>query len=135
MASEPITESLEAVAERCADPAPLVYARLFAQQPKMRDLFVRDVNGAVRGQMLFQAIEAVLDFVGRGAYAANLVGAEVVNHENLGVPPRVFASFFVVMMETFREILRDDWSAEYDRAWRTVVADLQAAAGFVDADG
>ena len=135
MAGDPITESLEAVGERCSDPAPLVYARLFAQQPEMRDLFVRDADGSVRGQMLHQAIETVLDFIGRGAYAANLIGAEVVNHENLGVPPRVFASFFMVMLETFREILGADWTDDYDRAWHAVVANLQAAAGYVSVAG
>jgi hemoglobin-like flavoprotein len=134
MANEPITESLEQVAERCDDPAPLVYARLFAQQPEMRDLFVRDADGSVRGQMLYQAIEAVLDFVGPRAYSANHIRAEVVNHENLGVPPRVFASFFTVMMETFQEVLGDDWTAEYDRAWRGLVAELQATTGLVRAE-
>ena len=126
MNADPITESLERVSERCADPTPLVYARLFSQSPEMRDLFVRDTDDSVKGQMLYQVIEVFLDFIGRGAYAANLVACEVVNHENLGVPPAVFATFFGTVMETFRDILGEDWTPAYDQAWQALLADLAA---------
>jgi len=121
-----ITESLDRVAERCADPTPLVYERLFSQNPDMRDLFVRDTDDSVKGQMLYQVIEVFLDFIGRRAYSANLIACEVVNHENLGVPPVVFATFFATVMETFREILADDWTPAYDQAWRALLSDLDA---------
>jgi hemoglobin-like flavoprotein len=126
MNADPITESLERVSERCADPTPLVYARLFSQSPEMRDLFVRDTDDSVKGQMLYQVIEVFLDFIGRGAYAANLVACEVVNHENLGVPPAVFATFFATVMETFRDILGGDWTPAYEQAWQVLLADLAA---------
>jgi hemoglobin-like flavoprotein len=119
-----INESLERVGERCADPTQRVYERLFAENPEMRALFVRDTDGGVRGQMLYQVLEVFLDFVGRGSYAANLIAAEIVNHENLGVPPRVFASFFGTVMASFRDILGDDWTPAYDEAWRQLLADL-----------
>ena len=93
-----INESLERVGARCADPTSLVYERLFARNPEMRALFVRDTDGSVRGQMLYQVLEVFLDFLGRGAYASNLISSEVVNHENLGVPPAVFATFFSTVM-------------------------------------
>jgi hemoglobin-like flavoprotein len=124
MNADLITKSLEHVSERCADPTPLVYARLFSQSPEMRDLFVRDTDDSVKGQMLYQVIEVFLDFIGRGAYAANLVACEVVNHENLGVPPAVFATFFGTVMETFRDILGEDWTPAYDHAWQALLADL-----------
>ena len=126
MDADLITESLDRVAERCADPTPLVYERLFSQNPDMRDLFVRDTDDSVKGQMLYQVIEVFLDFIGRRAYSANLIACEVVNHENLGVPPVVFATFFATVMETFREILADDWTPAYDQAWRALLSDLDA---------
>ena len=126
MDADLITESLDRVAERCADPTPLVYERLFGQNPDMRDLFVRDTDDSVKGQMLYQVIEVFLDFIGRRAYSANLIACEVVNHENLGVPPVVFATFFATVMETFREILADDWTPAYDQAWRALLSDLDA---------
>lgn len=119
-----ISRSLDLIGERCADPTPLVYDRLFAANPAMRDLFVRDSNDSVKGHMLFEVIEAILDFEGRGAYARNLIQCEIVNHENLGVPKDVFATFFTVVMETFRDLLGDGWTAEVDGAWRGVIADL-----------
>ncbi len=124
--AEIITASLGLVSERCADPTPLVYGRRFAANPQMQELFVRDQNDSVKGHMLYEVLEAVLDFEGRGAYARNLIQCEIVNHENLGVPPDVFATFFTVVMETFKDLLGDDWTAEVDRAWRGVIADLDA---------
>jgi len=124
MDADLITESLERVAERCADPTPLVYERLFAQNPDMRALFVRDTDDSVKGQMLYQVLEVFLDFIGRRAYSANLIACEVVNHENLGVPPAVFATFFATVVETFRELLGEDWTLAYDQAWRGLLAEL-----------
>ena len=124
-----ITESLDLVAARCADPTPLVYARLFARNPEMEALFIRDVDGGIRGQMLYQVIEAVLDFAGPRSFGANLMKAEIANHENLGVPREVFAPFFGVTMETFREIAGPDWTPAMDAAWRDLLADLAATVG------
>jgi hemoglobin-like flavoprotein len=121
-----IAASLTLVAERCADPTPLVYARLFAQSPDMEALFVRDDDGAVRGQMLYQVLETILDLAGAGVYAANLIRCEVVNHENLGVPPGVFATFFTTVMETFRDLLGEDWSLGFETAWSALLAQIEA---------
>ncbi len=124
-----ITESLDLVAARCDDPTPLVYARLFKENPEMEALFVRDTDGSVRGQMLYQVIEAVLDFAGPRAFGANLMKSEIVNHENLGVPRAVFATFFGVTMQTFREVAGPDWTPAMDAAWSELLADLAATVG------
>jgi hemoglobin-like flavoprotein len=121
-----IAASLDRVAERCGDPAPQVYARLFAQSPQMEALFVRDTDGAVRGQMLYQVLESLLDFEGAGAYGANLIRCEVINHENLGVPPEVFATFFATVMETFRDLLGPDWTPAFECAWARLLAQIDA---------
>ncbi len=119
-----INRSLERVAERVGDPAPLVYRRLFERHPEMEALFVRDAAGLVRGQMLMVAIESLLDHLGRGVYGANLIRIERVNHEGLGVPPEVFDAFFTVMMESFRDALGSEWTGETEAAWRALLADL-----------
>lgn len=128
MNAELITASFELVAERCADPTGLVYQRLFARQPEMEALFVRDTDSSVRGQMLYQVIETMLDYVGRRHFAIGMIRAEVVNHENLGVPPEVFASFFATVMETFRGILGPDWTPAMEVAWTELLGALQAEA-------
>lgn len=116
-----ITRSLDLVAER-GDPAALVYARLFARHPDMERLFVRDTNGLVRGNMLAEAIGAILDFIDRDSYGGNLFRIEIVNHENLGVPREVFPAFFTAMRDTFAETLGPAWDAQTDAAWRDLLA-------------
>ena len=123
-ASERVAASLEAVAERAGDPTPQVYARLFAEYPEMEALFVRDTTGAVRGEMLAVAFACLLDLGGSGAYAANLIAAERVNHEGVGVPPEVFAQFFPIVMQTCRAILGAAWTQELDAAWAAVLAQI-----------
>jgi hypothetical protein len=51
---------------------------------------------------------------------------EIVNHENLGVPPAVFATFFAAMRDTFRDVLGDAWTAEIDDAWQVLLARISA---------
>lgn len=123
-----ITASLELVAERCADPTGLVYQRLFAREPQMEALFVHDTDASVRGQMLYQVIETMIDYVGGRHFAVGMIRAEVVNHENLGVPREVFASFFATVMETFRDILGDEWTPAIGAAWSDLLGGLSAEA-------
>jgi len=125
-----ITRSLELVAEH-GDPAPQVYARVFAAHPEMEKLFVRDVDGGVRGNMLAEALSAIMDFIEGDAYGGNLFRIEIVNHENLGVPREVFPAFFTAMRDAFAEILGGAWTAEFDAAWRALLARIDGALGSV----
>ena len=125
MNADLITRSLELVAER-GDPTAMVYARLFAAHPEMEKLFIRDTDGGVRGNMLAEAINAILDFIDRDNYGGNLMRIEIVNHENLGVPPAVFATFFAAMRDTFRDVLGGAWTQEIDDAWQALLARISA---------
>ena len=123
-----LTESLDLVAARCSDPAPQVYARLFAARPDLEPLFVRDRSGIIRGQMLQVAVEGLLDLAGDGHYAAGLLQTERVNHEGLGVPHDAFDSFYSVMLATFRDIAGEGWTAEMEAAWNGAIAEALIAA-------
>ncbi len=122
MDTDIIASCLELVAERADDPAPLVFQRLFQENPEIEALFVRDTAGLVRGEMMAVTLEALLDCAGGDAYAVSLVEIERVNHVGLGVEPEVFDTFFRVVMTVFKEILGDDWTDEMDAAWRRVLA-------------
>lgn len=126
--SKVIEASLEALAERAGDPTPAVYERLFARYPEVEPLFVRDVNGSVRGEMLSKVFECALDLAGPNAYAANFIRCEVVNHEGVGVPKDLFPRFFAVAVETFRELMGEGWTREFDAAWRDLVGRMEALA-------
>jgi hypothetical protein len=64
-----VTHTLELVSERIGDPTPLVYQRLFAENPNLEPLFVRDTAWLVRGQMVQVALESLLDLIGGNHYA------------------------------------------------------------------
>ncbi|KRB39899.1 MAG: globin [Pseudomonadota bacterium] len=121
-----IAWSLAEVAERHGDPTEAVYRRLFSQSPEMAELFINDKTGAARGEMLSVVFETLLDFAGSSSYGGNMVRAEIVNHENLGVPPRVFATFFGTVMETVRELLGEAWTPKVQAAWDHMLANLDA---------
>ncbi len=123
---EVVAQSLELLAERVGDPRDAVYARLFAAYPEMEALFVRDTTGAVRGEMLAVAFECILDIGGAGAYAANLIAAERVNHDGVGVPPEIFGRFFPLLAETCRGLLGEAWTPRVDAAWSELLARLDA---------
>ena len=123
MDAEAIKRSLELVAEH-SDPTALVYARLFSQYPQMEALFVRDVNGAVRGNMLAEVITALLDFVDANNYGANLMRAEIVNHEHLGVPPHHFVAFFATLRDVFADVLAAEWTPDIEAAWAELLVQI-----------
>ena len=128
--AEIVAGSLEALAERVGDPTVEVYARLFGTYPDMEALFVRDTTGAVRGEMLAIAFQCLLDVGGVSVYAKNLIAAEQVNHEGVGVPAEVFAQFFPIVMLTCRELSGEAWTDEVGAAWTNVlgqIAELTAA--------
>lgn len=121
-----IAWSLETAAERGGDPTPRVYDRLFAQSPEMEELFIMDKQGSVRGNMLANVFEVLLDLAGPRTYGHNMVRAEIVNHENLGVPPQVFATFFGTVRDTIADMLGEDWTPATAEAWAEVLAELDA---------
>jgi hemoglobin-like flavoprotein len=119
-----IERTLEIAAEREADLTPRVYARLFAGHPDMEALFVRDTNGAVRGEMLARVFEMILDFIDRRSYAAQMIQCEVVTHEGYGVPPEVFGIFFGTVADALREILGADWTSDIEASWRAMLEQM-----------
>jgi len=117
MSEEVLIASLERIAEKAGDPSPLVYERLFREQPEMEELFIMDTDGAARGNMFQQFIESILDLQGEGYFAKGLLQTEVLNHNGIGVPPDVFRTFFAVTLATFRDIMGDEWTGEVAAAW------------------
>jgi hemoglobin-like flavoprotein len=124
---ERIAWSLERLSEVHGDPAAAVYARLFAQHPNLEALFVLDRQSAVRGNMLANVFEALLDMAGPHRYGLNAVLAERVNHEGMGVTPDVFPIFFETVHATVRDLLGAEWAPEIESAWRSVLDEINAA--------
>lgn len=128
--SELVLGSLQRVAEITEDPAPAVYARLFARHPEMEQLFILDPAGAVRRNMLVVAIGCVMDHLEGRPSSMSMLISERINHSHLGVSTEIFDDFFAAIRDGFGDLLGADWTEQTHQAWTAVIASLTAASGF-----
>ena len=112
-----IIRTFELAAERCEDPVPLIYQRLFEMLPEAEDLFVMDTDDSVRGSMVQFSIEYLLDFVGENRMAKFLIPAARSAHEGYGVDEQMFDQFFIAMRDVFAGLIGADWTAEMSAEW------------------
>lgn len=129
MTRSALEESIEAVVRISGDPTPQVYARLFSEAPETEAAFMLDATGAVRAQMIIHALDCLLDIVGPRRFGAQFIQAEVMSHENLGVSPAVFSTFYPIVRDTFREIAGTHWTPEMDRAWDAALNEVEQVLG------
>lgn len=121
-----IVGTLEAVAERHGDPTGAIYAELFAAHPELEALFWLDRDNSVRGSMVQQGLECVLDFVGDRLTAPQILAAARQHHAGYGVPADRFDAFFVAMRNAFRRIMGADWSPDMESAWNQLLREFEA---------
>jgi hypothetical protein len=113
------TELIAASLEQVGDPADEVYARLFAEFPETRERFCRDVNGAIRAEMLTMVFDCLMNPA--GPYQLNLVRAERVNHDGFGTSAEVFDRFFRIVRDVCRERAGEAWTPRTDAAWEAQI--------------
>jgi hemoglobin-like flavoprotein len=126
--SNPIENSFELAASRCADLTPLVYQRLFEQHPETQTMFRSQGSELVMGSMLALTIEAILDFAGERRGHFRLIACEVASHDGYGTPRELFIAFFAVIRDTLRDLLGDEWSPEIAQAWDQLLVEIGAFA-------
>ncbi len=117
-----ILDSLERYSAQSGDPGPEIYRRLYALNPEFEALFSLDDSGIVRGSMLQQAFDCLIDLTGEGRIAATIIYAERNNHDAYGVPATHFMAFFETIRDTLRDGLGAGWSAETEAAWAALLA-------------
>jgi len=127
--SNPIEQSFELAALRCADLTPLVYQRLFSERPETRAMFRSQGSELVMGSMLALTIEAILDFAGERRGHFRLIACEIASHEAYGTPRELFIAFFGIIRDTLHDLLGDEWSPEMTRAWDRLLVAIEAFAG------
>ena len=123
--SNPILQSFEIAASRCADLTPLVYARLHREHPETKTMFRTEGSELVKGSMLALTIESILDFAGPRTGHFRMIECEISSHDAYGTPRDLFIAFFGVIAATLREILGADWSPEIDAAWRKLLDEIE----------
>ena len=127
MNCNPVQQSFELAADRCADLTPLVYQRLFQKHPEAQEMFRAQGSDLVKGSMLAMAIEAILDFAGERQGHFRMIACEVLSHDAYGTPRDLFFAFFNIIADTLRDLLGEDWSRDMDTAWRALISDIESA--------
>lgn len=119
--ASPLLDSLALAAERIGNPTPQVYARLFTRHPEVEPLFAMDTDGGVRGSMLSQAFDCLIDLAGKGEMARTILQAEHANHQAYHVVDGMFEIFFSIMRDVVREAAGADWSPAMATAWENTL--------------
>src|ERR1700749_4546825 len=120
-----IERSFELAAERCEDLTPLVYARLHREHPETLAMFRTQGSDLVKGSMLALTTEAILDFAGERSGKFRMIECEVSSHDAYGTPRELFFAFFGVIASTFRELRGAEWTADMDKAWADMLAEIE----------
>ncbi len=131
--TNPIERSFELAAERCEDLTPLVYRRLFSLHPQAISMFRSDGSELIKGSMLSLTIDAIRDFAGARTGHFRLIECEVVSHDAYGTPRELFSEFFLMIADTLREILGNDWSPEIEAAWLNLIAEITRVVAHTEA--
>lgn len=126
--AEIIHATFERAAEACADPAPLIYARLFELRPDFKPLFDMDTDGGVRGSMLATCFEAILGLVEGSGSQRVIISAARFSHGGYGVEGAEFDVMFASIRDVFRDILLPDWTAKEEAAWAELLSEIAAIA-------
>lgn len=126
MSADLILQTLERAGEACADPAPLVYRRLFELRPEFESLFVLDTDGGVRGSMLITCFNAIIGLVEGSDTQRFIISSSRFAHDGYGVAQRDFDLMFVAIRDTFRDLLGSDWTPETAAAWTHLLASIAA---------
>ena len=124
--AEIILETLERAGEKCPDPAPLIYRRLFELRPEFEALFVMDTDGGVRGSMVETCFNAILGMVEESATQRVIISSSRFAHDGYGLSGAEFELMFVAIRDTMRDLIGPDWSGEMDAAWTDLLADIAA---------
>ncbi len=119
-----ILDTLERASERCADPAPLIYRRLFELRPEFESLFVMDTDGGVRGSMLTTCFNAILGLIEESDTQRVIISSSRFAHDGYGVAQQDFDLMFIAIRDTFRDLLGADWTVDTEAAWNILLTEI-----------
>ena len=121
-----IQSTFERAAQACADPAPLIYARLFELRPDFQPLFDMDTDGGVRGSMLATCFEAILGLLEGASSQRVIISAARFSHGGYGVVDAEFDIMFASIRDVFRDLLGPDWSGADEAEWTILLKEIAA---------
>lgn len=113
-----LKESWLAVEDQADELAQEFYARLFVADPGLRELFPVEMTG--QRSRFVQALVAVMQSVDEPERFDALLRALGRSHRRFHVEPQHYALVGTALLESLRSRAADQWSIEFDQAWRDV---------------
>ncbi len=106
-----LLESLELVAGRCDDIVPLVYARLFAARPELREFFAVGAGERPRTGMgnMVNEILRILASDETDLDLHNEAQAAIVFHTGWGLGKDTYREVIDAVVAVVREVCADEW--------------------------
>ena len=87
-------------------------------------MFPSGGSDLVKGSMLALTVEAILDFAGARTGHFRMIACELSSHDAYGTPRELFFDFFRIIRDTLRDLIGNQWSAEIDQAWDTLLTEI-----------
>jgi NAD(P)H-flavin reductase/truncated hemoglobin YjbI len=111
-----LKESWSLVEDRQDKVAGYFYARMFLSHPQLRDLF--PVQMDVQRTRLLGAIVTAIQSVEDPERSNEYLGCLGRDHRKFQVTPEHYADVGTALLEALRNFAGEQWSLEYDQAWR-----------------
>lgn len=111
-----LRRSFELVVDRQPQITPRFYEILFSRFPQVQPLFGRR-SSAKQGEMLQEALVAVVDHLEDAGWLTETLGAMGRKHVEYGVTDEMYDYVGASLLQTLAEIAGGDWSPELEAAW------------------
>jgi NAD(P)H-flavin reductase/hemoglobin-like flavoprotein len=128
-----LKESWALVEDKQDKVAGYFYARMFLSDPQLRDLFPVQLD--VQRSRLLNAIVTSIQTIEDPERFAEYLSALGRDHRKFQVVPEHYAGVGKALLEALRTFGGDDWTLEYDQAWRDAyeaITERMAAAAEAD---
>lgn len=110
--------------ELFAHPA-LFYEKLFDRDPALRAVFRRDIGD--QGMQFMRTLWTIVQALRSPAALHDVLAPLARTHASLGVLAAQFRTMGEALIDTFRELLEDDFTPEMEAAWRRAYAHIAEA--------
>jgi nitric oxide dioxygenase len=110
----------------------LLYPKLFAKDPKLKDLFAKNNAGDEQARQLFMVISLTVSKIDKLENLKEELKALSKRHVKYGVKPEHFTLFGEAFMESIDELfsnekeskLREAWQSLYQEVATSMIADM-----------
>jgi len=109
------------------------YDNVFARDPGLRSMFREDLEG--QGMRFMSTLKTIVDALAAPGGLQAAMADLGQTHRLLGIHIDMFDTMGEALIETFSQLLEDDFTPELDAAWRKAygeIAKAMIAAGGID---